>query len=41
MPVMKKKNIKFEKSSGNIYADLRLKDSAELYARAQIGFWVH
>jgi predicted XRE-type DNA-binding protein len=29
--------IEFEVSSGNIFADLELEDSAELYARAKIG----
>lgn len=38
---MTKKKIKFEKSSGNVFADLGLKDSDELFARAQIGFCVH
>ena len=37
---MKKKKIKFEEGSGNVFADLGLKDSDELYARAQIGFCV-
>lgn len=32
------KKIKSEEGSGNIFADLGLKDSDELYARAQIGF---
>src|ERR1700741_3102891 len=40
-PVMKKKKIKFEEGSGNIFADLGLKDSDELFARAQIGFCVY
>ena len=38
---MKKRKIKFEESSGNVFADLGLKDSDELYARAKIGFCVH
>jgi predicted XRE-type DNA-binding protein len=38
---MKKKKIKFEEGSGNIFADLGLKDSDELFARAQIGFCVY
>lgn len=38
---MRKKKIKFEESSGNVFADLGLKDSDELYARARIGFCVH
>ena len=38
---MKNKNkIEFEESSGNIYADLGLEDSGELFARAQIGVFV-
>ena len=37
---MRKKKIKFEEGSGNVFADLGLKDSDELYARAQIGFCV-
>jgi predicted XRE-type DNA-binding protein len=41
LPAMRKKKIKFEESSGNVFADLGLKDSDELYARAQIGFCVH
>lgn len=36
----KRKPIEFEESSGNIFADLGLKDSGELYARAQIGVHV-
>jgi len=38
---MKAKKIKFEKGSGNVFADLGLKDSDELFARAQIGYCVH
>jgi predicted XRE-type DNA-binding protein len=38
---MRKKKIKFEEGSRNVFADLGLKDSDELYARAQIGFCVH
>jgi len=34
------KKIEFEEGSGNIFADLGLKDADELYARAQIGFGV-
>ena len=40
MSSRKQKSIEFEESSGNIFADLRLDDSDELYARAQIGFHV-
>lgn len=32
--------IEFEKSSGNIFADLGLEDAEELFTRAQIGFFV-
>ena len=38
---MRKKKIKFEEGSGNVYADLGLKDSEDLFAWAQIGFCVH
>jgi predicted XRE-type DNA-binding protein len=38
---MKKRKIKFEEGSGNVFADLGLKDSDELFARGQIGFCVH
>lgn len=38
---MRKKKIKFEAGSGNVFADLGLKDSDELFARAQIGFCVY
>ncbi len=34
------KAVHFEEGSGNIFADLDLKDSAELYTRAQIGVHV-
>lgn len=37
---MRRKKIKFEVGSGNVFADLGLKDSDELFARAQIGFCV-
>lgn len=37
---MKKAKIKFEESSGNIFADLGLEDSDELFTRAKIGFHV-
>jgi predicted XRE-type DNA-binding protein len=40
MSTKKRKPIRFEESSGNIFADLGLKDSGELYARAQIGVHV-
>jgi predicted XRE-type DNA-binding protein len=36
----KKLEIEFEKSSGNIFADLGLEDAEELFTRAQIGFFV-
>jgi predicted XRE-type DNA-binding protein len=35
-----KRKIEFEKSSGNIYSDLGLEDSDELFARARIGVLV-
>ena len=38
---MRNKKIKAEAGSGNIFADLGLKDSDELFARAQIGFCVY
>lgn len=38
---MRKKKIKFEEGSGNVFADLGLKDSDELFMRAQIGFCVY
>ena len=36
-----RKRIEFEEGSGNVFADLGLADSDELYARAQIGFGVY
>ena len=36
----KNHEIEFEKSSGNIFADLGLEDAEELFTRAQIGFCV-
>jgi predicted XRE-type DNA-binding protein len=36
----KRRPIKFEEGSGNIFADLGLKDAAEHYTRAQIGIQV-
>ncbi len=33
--------IKSEEGSGNVFTDLGLEDSGELYARTQIGFHVH
>jgi predicted XRE-type DNA-binding protein len=36
----KRRPIEFEESSGNVFADLGLKDSDQLLARAQIGFYV-
>ena len=38
---MRKKKIKFEEGTGNVFADLGLKDSDELFGRAQIGFCVY
>ena len=37
----KGKSIEFEEGTGNVFADLGLDDSDELYARAQIGFYVY
>jgi predicted XRE-type DNA-binding protein len=34
-------DIKSEPGSGNVFADLGLEDSDELFTRAQIGFHVH
>jgi predicted XRE-type DNA-binding protein len=36
----KRKSIKFELGSGNVFADLGLRDAHQLQARAQIGFHV-
>lgn len=35
-----RRRIKFEDGSGNVFADLGLKDSDQLMARVQIGFYV-
>jgi predicted XRE-type DNA-binding protein len=40
MSTKKRKPIKFEQGCGNIFADLGLKDSDQLLARAQIGYYV-
>jgi predicted XRE-type DNA-binding protein len=40
MKAKKRKPIEFEEGSGNVFADLGLKDSDQLLARAQIGFHV-
>ncbi|MEW6684529.1 MAG: helix-turn-helix transcriptional regulator [Nitrospirota bacterium] len=37
----KPKDIEFEEGSGNVFADLGLKDADELFTRAQIGFHVY
>lgn len=37
----KKTRIEFEKSSGNVFADLGLPKADELFARAQLGFHIH
>ena len=37
----KRTKTEFEEGSGNVYADLALKDSDELYARARLGFCVY
>ncbi|MGA2905465.1 MAG: helix-turn-helix transcriptional regulator [Candidatus Korobacteraceae bacterium] len=36
----RRRSIKFEVGSGNVFADLGLKDAGQLMARAQIGFHV-
>jgi predicted XRE-type DNA-binding protein len=36
----RKPTIEFEESGGNVFADLGLEDADELFARAQIGFYV-
>src|SRR5437899_11736505 len=38
---MRKRKIEIEEGSGNVFADLGLKDADELFARAQIGYCVH
>lgn len=38
---MRKSKIEFEMGRGNVFADLGLKDSDGLFARAQIGFCVY
>ncbi|MGH9639535.1 MAG: helix-turn-helix domain-containing protein [Bryobacteraceae bacterium] len=38
---MRQRKIKIEEGSGNVFADLGLKDADELFARAQIGFQVY
>ena len=40
MRTKKRNPIKFEEGSGNVYADLGLKDAERLLARSQIGFHV-
>lgn len=40
MSTRKRKPIKFEAGSGNVFADLGLKDADQLLARAQMGFHV-
>ena len=40
MGTKKRKTIKFEEGSGNVFADLGLKDAGQLLARAQIGYQV-
>jgi predicted XRE-type DNA-binding protein len=40
MGTKRRKSIEFEESSGNVFADLGLKDADQLLARAQIGFHV-
>lgn len=40
MSAKRRKAIKFEKGSGNVFADLGLQNADQLLARAQIGFQV-
>ena len=40
MSAKKHSKVQFEESSGNVFADLRLEDAEELFARAQIGVYV-
>ena len=40
MSTKKRRPIEFEEGSGNVFADLGLKDSDQLMARAQIGYHV-
>ena len=40
MSTKKRKPIKFEEGSGNVFADLGLKEGDQLLARAQIGYHV-
>jgi predicted XRE-type DNA-binding protein len=40
MGTKKRKTIKFEEGSGNVFADLGLKDAGQLLACAQIGYHV-
>ncbi len=40
MSTKRRKLIKFEEGSGNVFADLGLKDADQLLARAQIGYHV-
>ena len=40
MSMKRRKPIEFEEGSGNIFADLGLKDADQFLARAQIGFHV-
>jgi predicted XRE-type DNA-binding protein len=40
MHTKRRKPTKFEEGSGNVFADLGLKDADQLLARAQIGFHV-
>src|SRR5580698_6991852 len=40
MSKAKRAGITYEKSSGNVFADLGLEDADELFTRSQIGFFV-
>jgi predicted XRE-type DNA-binding protein len=37
----KQAGIEFEKSSGNVFADLGLEDADELFTRSRLGFYVY
>jgi predicted XRE-type DNA-binding protein len=41
MTTKRRKRIEFEEGSGNVFADLGLKDADRLLARAQIGYHVY
>jgi len=37
----RQKEIEYEEGSGNVFADLRLNDADELYARSRLGFHIY